>query len=365
MALIYSMLRGLPIYGGWALGESRWFFCSVLVPVGYLVYDRLLMRRVKMLLVLLALAHSIAAAYQMISGAGSSEGDTVTRFAGGRESLVVALGFLVTMHDIITTRRPARRSPWRVLLALYFVVVLVIIQTRSLYVFLPIIVAGYMLVTGRLNSKIVVRSLGAAVFGTLFLIGFTQVILPDEISSSITESVKVSLEGFSSKTLALLADPYDVGQSIADEYSKGGNTAFRLMAWSQVIVAIDETPYGWLVGMPMGAGFYFMDPSGYQYENLEPHNDYLSILSKVGLIGLLGYFIIIGSYGIRVFRHGKEGASAPLQMDSALLFSIIFLLSLFSSLNAEMRTYGVHFWLWLFLGMGIRCIESEKQETRK
>jgi O-antigen ligase len=360
--LTFSVLRGYPLYGGWALGESRWFVCSILVPVGYLLYEKDFFERIRKLLVFLALVQSVLAAYQILSGEAWDVSDAFMRFAGGREGLVIALGILVLVDDLFNMPRTATKRPVKTLLLCYFAITLIVIQTRSLYVFLPIVLLVYAIATKKLNGKSAIRRLGAVAISVALLFGLAQFVLPEKVSESINSSISVAFEGFSSKTFAALSDPAEVGQGIAEEFSRGGNTAFRLLAWSQVIVAIDETPHGWWIGMPMGAGFSFIDPSGFRYENLEPHNDYLAIISKIGILGFLGYILVVGSYVARVFRHAKLYTPS----DSALLVVVVLLISLFSSLNAEMRTYGTHFWMWFFLGMGIRAVDVEKsEEVRK
>lgn len=359
-ALLLSMVRGLPLYGGWAIGESRWFFCSILVPVGYLLFDDVTSHRLKTVLIVLGVFYSVLVTYQVASGAAWDVSESVMRFAGGRAGLIVSLGILVLLHDIMSTSRIAVVPIWKPILSLYFAGVLLVIQTRSLYVFLPIVVLVYSFVTSRVNSRIALKILVLAISAGILLYGAAQILLPKAVTHSIDESISVVWDGFSMRTLEIMGDPSESGYDVANQFSKSGNTAFRLMAWSQVIAAIDETPWGWLLGMPMGAGFYFIDPSGHAYENLEPHNDYLAILSKVGFVGLIGYFMVLASFAIRVFRHSKTFPSSGCQNDSALLLAVVLLLSLFGSLNAEMRTYATHFWLWMFLGLGIRSLESRE-----
>jgi len=85
------------------------------------------------------------------------------------------------------------------------------------------------------------------------------------------------------------------------------------------------------------------------------------------LIGLAGYFGILWGYlkaawRLRETYDAKQLLISPVPM----LFAIIVILLLFVSLNAEIRTYGMHFWVWLFLGFGFRSVlDFEKKNSRR
>jgi hypothetical protein len=188
-------------------------------------------------------------------------------------------------------------------------------------------------------------------------------VLPADIRESIETSFDVAGEVFDPVTLRTLGDPAAAGPDITSQFSNAGNTAFRLLAWVQVLTTIDETSGAWIYGLPMGSGFAFYDQGGYLFENLDPHNDYISILSKVGLIGLGAYLWILWRVarsvlrGKRTQRVAFEGGPAP------VMLAIGTLLLLFVSLNAEIRTYGVHFWIWPMLGCGVRLVGDLENRT--
>jgi O-antigen ligase len=357
-AFLVSLIRGLPAYGGMALGEARWFACALLVPVGFALATGPFIRKIEQVFLFAAALQAIGAVYEIATAQSWDETESVMRFSGGRQALAITFGVLVIVHRWFDANRP--RALRDRLLLIFFLGTILAVQTRSLFLFLPLIVLFY--VTMRLGLRMeLVKRLGKAfvILGGVLLFVYAYV-LPRDLQTSINASAQVVVEGVSPTTLQYILDPYQSGGSIADQFSKAGNTAFRVMAWSQVLQAIDESPGGWFIGMPMGSGFFFADPSGQTYENLEPHNDYLSILSKIGLIGLYGYFVLLFRACLPLARREFGDMNLMPKTNALFLMSLVLLLSLYGSLNAEMRTYGTHFWLWPLLGMSLRELSEAR-----
>lgn len=353
--VLYSLLRGLPAFGGMALGESRWFFCAALVPVGYTLYNERFGRLLQRTLVVAALFHALVASVQMATGQSWDESEEIRRFAGGREALVIAMGIL-SLVDMRARAAWRGDGSWWGLMA-FFASMLLVIQTRSLFLMLPVI----LLVYAAFRSETVGTLLKSAAIGivTVFVVTsfIVAVVVPRDVASSIRASAEVAIEGFSPAAWEFVMNPGDFTPAAAEGFSAAGNTAFRLMAWSQVVTALDEAPGGWFVGLPMGSGFLFFDPSGYLWENLEPHNDYLSIVSKIGLVGFAGYTLFLVLLLRFALRARREDLSIFLLGQAPFLVCIVLLISVYGSLNAEMRTYGTHFWIWPLIGIAIRSLE--------
>ena len=355
-ATLFSLVRGIPVYGGYAIGEARWYLLSVMMPVGYAIYDSNTLKTTKRLFYIAALWHSAIILFNLYSGSSWDTRGDVLRFAGGRESLVIGLTCVMLIDDIISAAAVSKKSilPWIGLILFSFV--LLVGQTRSIFLFLPIVLIIYFAFLGRLKLLNLVK---LATVGALFIvvIGAGAVyVLPEGVSRSISSSWDVVSEALSVNTYRAVIDPSLLGSGVNSDFSRSGNTLFRVLAWSQVITNIGEVPGGWFIGMPMGAGFEFYEPSGTLDINLDPHNDYISILSKIGLIGLAGYFLILWSYARNVWQERQAQLPILKRTDFILVFAIVCMLALFVSLNAEIRTYGLHFWIWFFLGFGFKSL---------
>jgi O-antigen ligase len=231
-------------------------------------------------------------------------------------------------------------------------------QTRSTFLALPV---ALLLSLGLKGSVRIGGLLKQAAIGLLLLaLIWTAfaVLMPSTLTKSVEASVDVVIESLQPETIGMLFSGDITSETRNLGLSQSGNTAFRLLAWAQVIQEVDEVEGGKWIGAPLGSGYYFYDESGTMYTNLDPHNDYISIWSKVGWIGLAGYLLILASL-IRAYLRTKKLSARSLGKNVMTnVLGILFLLLLFVGFNAEVRSYGSHFWIWAVLGFGFKAVHD-------
>jgi len=127
-------------------------------------------------------------------------------------------------------------------------------------------------------------------------------------------------------------------------YSDDPNAVFRFMAWAEAYRRFSESP---VVGEGFGIPFVFAladnDP--------RPHNTYLTILYKMGVIGFLPFAAILFEYYRRslvaVYRYRVRHRSTLL----LLLIIIQFSFSAYGLLNLLLESPFLASLFWINLGM--------------
>jgi O-antigen ligase len=354
---LFSFLRGVPLYGGYAIGEGRWYAAIVLMPAAYAIYDDDFARILKRIVYVAAAWHSILIVRSVYLGQAWDTSGEVYRFATGRQSLILALAGIILVFNI-TRRQKGLFLEWRRILALCSLFIVVLLgQTRSIFLLMPLALVLPLLMRGTLRLAGLLRGVAVTLFVGAILWFLFDTFMPASLSRSVQASADVVLESVSPETIRVLFSG-DIASETKDlELSSSGNTTFRLLAWAQVIQSVDEVPGGWWVGAPLGSGFSFSDASGTLYENLDPHNDYISIVSKVGLLGLAGYIMILGYFVVGFRKCAKKCPDEYKRTELTTILSIFFLLILFVAFNAEIRSYGSHFWVWVVLGFGFKALD--------
>ena len=207
-----------------------------------------------------------------------------------------------------------------------------------------------------INFKFIIKYSLISLLGIISLFVLLQTIIKPNIIKSVFLSLEVVTDIFRISTYDVIMNP-NLIDSYRQDFASSGNNLWRAYAWGQTFESINDAPLGWFIGLPMGSGYEFYGPSGELFENLEPHNDYISIISKIGLVGLFGYLLIIYSY-LNNFLKIKESiiTNKVILEEGLIQFTIVLCLLLFSFVNLEIRSYGIYFWIWIFLGFGFRFI---------
>ncbi|HNC23824.1 MAG TPA: O-antigen ligase family protein [Opitutaceae bacterium] len=145
----------------------------------------------------------------------------------------------------------------------------------------------------------------------------------------------------------------------ADSASKGDNNQFRRVWWGAVI---DETIEGnpW-VGLGFGSDLaerfvreYYAD-SPEEFSTRSPHNILLTVFARMGLVGLLGFLVVLGVAAVRTWRSLR---GAPL--DAGLWCSTwIMLASACLGVVLEGPMGAVVFWIIL----GVASTPAEPEVT--
>jgi O-antigen ligase len=361
-------MRGVLEFGGGIIGDSRWFCSIILMPVGYLVYDPKYLPTIKKMFITAAVFHSlIVLAKYFTGGAWDTAGDII-RFAAGRPSLIISIGCVCLLFkDTLSNMRLKDRILRGGLLVL-FLSALVLGQTRTIFIMLPV---AFVLIMWNLNAlrltsvlKVLVALVLVIVVGMIAV----KTLLPENIQNSLYANLEVFGEVFKFDTYALLLNAEDSSLSAEsinakNQFSRSGNTYFRILAWSQIISSISEYPGGWFIGLPMGTPFYWLGTGKKIYENLLPHNDYLAIVARVGVLGFTGYFLIL----LRFFTTSRRFAVSTKRISDipeglVIFITVLIFLLFFVGINAELRAYASHFWVWLLLGFGIKILRRKGKQ---
>jgi hypothetical protein len=360
----FSVIRGLPDYGGFAIGEARWYACILLMPAAYAIYDDSLCRVVKKLIYAAAIWHVLVVLYRILGHLPVDTGGDVMRYGKGRESLVIAVACILLIYELFRSTAGQGGKWQRAILLGVLLVTLIISQTRSIFLFLPGSLLLAAIVMGIVPFR---RILYGALISSLLLVllwsGFAY-LMPEQFTKSVEESVGVVLESVSPETIGMLFSGELTSETRGNlGLSQSGNTAFRLLAWAQTIQSVSEAPGGTWIGAPMGSGFFFFDGSGAFYENLDPHNDYISIWSKVGWIGLATYLSILASFILAYRKAGKLWKMQVKRSAMLTILTVVILVLGFVGTSAEIRTYGTHFWIWVLLGFGFKSLDSVERKS--
>jgi O-antigen ligase len=239
--------------------------------------------------------------------------------------LISFLGVVVLATN--RTLRPA--TGW--LLASLLSIGIVMASARSIYVILGLVLAGTIFVGPSGGFRLHARNLRLIVWVGLFAAGLVWI-------TSLTETGAKFLQS--------------AGEDIVSgsvDYSEDDNANFRILAWLEAAHRFSEQP---LVGEGYGIPFTFelsdSDP--------RPHNTYLTILYKMGLLGFLPLLWILLSFywkGWQTLRFLHGGPEA------LLLYVLLIgqtVMSCFGLLNLLLESPFLACMFWLILGVGFRII---------
>jgi hypothetical protein len=85
-AVAFSLARGLPPYGGMAIGEARWYFLVLLIPVGYAICEENVFRSFKKVILVAATWHAIWVLVATIFSEVEPSSGGLIRAAGGPQA---------------------------------------------------------------------------------------------------------------------------------------------------------------------------------------------------------------------------------------------------------------------------------------
>lgn len=134
-------------------------------------------------------------------------------------------------------------------------------------------------------------------------------------------------------------------------YSDDPNATFRLMAWFEAFQRFTANP---VLGEAYGIPFTFdLDAS-----DARPHNTYLTVLYKMGLVGLAPLLLLLAGFqwmGWKSLRRLRPAPQAP------WLYGLLIgqlLMSLFGVLNLLLESPFLASIFWLTIGVGIRMMAA-------
>jgi len=224
---------------------------------------------------------------------------------------------------------------------------LALLQTRGLYIAVPVAI-GIVWVLGRAQTGARVRrGLATTVgVGALALVVFFP-LAPDEgrlgeVSPSFIVSHLATLSG--------------------REGPSAGTVEVRKEWFSKVTQRVDESPTGWALGIGLGPdlAFGFEDEGGAAVR--KPHNDYLEIYARYGLLGF-GLFVgMLGAAFVRIVQGARrlDGLAARFLWFAVAHTVVLCLLAATQPFLAF--PYGT-VPLFVVLGAALAVAESRKAEA--
>jgi O-antigen ligase len=139
-------------------------------------------------------------------------------------------------------------------------------------------------------------------------------------------------------------------------FADDSNARFRFEAWAEAIGRFLKNPL-WGEGYGVPFSFIFADL------DVRPHNTYLTILYKMGLIGFLPLAVLIGRSLIRCWGRCKAHNDQPDSLYLYCLLTTLVAMCIFGSLNLFLESPYLASIFWLLLGMTFRLTELRPAQS--
>ena len=176
--------------------------------------------------------------------------DAAIRVLNGPYTFFLADAVILTVPFWQLHDRRSRRLTWLGALLLLFVVLL---NRRTAWLAIVVGLAVIMVRGRRLNRRVVAMVVGAVL---------------------LTIAAYVALGGSEGQK-----------QTVATSAVSTGTLDWRIQGWSELLAGRSEDPVQWVIGEPLGSDFT-REVQGSEVQ-AEPHNFYLTLLLRAGVVGLL------------------------------------------------------------------------------
>jgi O-antigen ligase len=231
---------------------------------------------------------------------------------------------------ILTSNRMIRPVTGWLVSGMLFVGIL-LANARTIYAVLALALVGIMVVSPsarlRLSARTLKRIAGASVVLVLVLWIFSQ----SKTGSDFIETAGTEL----------------VSGTV--NYSDDVNANFRFLAWLEALQRFSAQPVtGEGFGIPFSFELSDTDP--------RPHNTYLTILYKTGLLGIIPLVLLLASFHWKGWHCLR---TAPGGRDSLLLYILLIgqlIMAVYGFLNLLLESPFLASIYWLILGAGIRMM---------
>jgi O-antigen ligase len=250
---------------------------------------------------------------------------------------IYVLVALVVVLMMMANRLIRKKAGWA--LAVVFFVGLLLANARSLFLSLAIVLLSALLLRGQLRVKVGSVPL-IRVLVSVSLLGCALVFLSVHVKAERDFTTRV-VEELESGTLHMGED---------------ANWQFRLVAWKEAWRRFEKSP---LAGEGFGVPFTF----GIWDNDARPHNTFLTVLYKMGLVGFLPLFGLLGYFFWRGLQcmHGNSENRRVVFLQIAILTQLA--LCLFGSANLLLESPYLASLFWTVMGVGlgmIRRLDLEK-----
>ncbi|MPZ48779.1 MAG: hypothetical protein GEU75_05605 [Dehalococcoidia bacterium] len=211
------------------------------------------------------------------------------------------------------------KAPASLVLGAFCLAAIAMIQMRGLYLAIPVVILVVLIASGRVRTGMPARLAGTLLFGGLVL----MLVIPQAPQGRVGQ-VNVSTVGAQLSTL--------LGRSGPGDSSFEYRVNWLNKTWTDQTQSLDRMLLGSGLGTDLASGFAVGEND--QLLVRKPHNDYIEVFARYGVIGMLPWIGLFGSLGWALWRAARS-----------------------SYLTADERTFV----LWLIAGVSIYMLIAATQ----
>ncbi len=313
LLILASVAFYTSLYGKSALGEGRKYFFHFFFPLlaAVSIRDHRDLRRLMSIVVFVGIGISMLGIIRLLMGSGmyhviNAEAALILLFC------IFALLVFEANGSAITTRLLDTA------MILLFTLMIILPRHRSVWL---AAVFGLLLLLGLYRKQLLyVGKIAYATLMALALLGAVLITSP-RFGSTFTQSAEGILNPTSDKT-----------------------AAWRITGWKQQLGRLLGENF--LIGEGLGGYYSWRTESG-QHVSFQPHNGYLQILLKLGLVGLLVYGLLVVSFfrrALDALRKLPRGPTKAIVEAGVLNFAVshVFLMG-----------YGFHLVMFTFFALAM------------
>lgn len=164
----------------------------------------------------------------------------------------------------------------------------------------------------------------------------------------------------------------DIGQSIRTIGAKyltitsptqEMDSLWRELFWKAILHLWNQAP---VFGVGFGYDFMRVQPflTGTPGERGDPHNSYLAIGARMGVVGIGLLLALFGCYFLMMLRSSRQN-SGPSKLLSSLLLGDFVAVAVFASMNVTLEGPFEGGLLWMCVGMGLAVVEQARTPMPK
>jgi hypothetical protein len=272
--LLLSLVRGIPEHGQYSVSEFRLFLPFISTVVYFASFPASAMRndRIGRIWLVLTIPMAILICLRWAQNLGGIDlgvpaeefgADAALRVVNGPYGFFVATSVMLTVPFWQLRDGRARKLRW---IGGILLLLVLLLNRRTVWITLLVGVSLILLRNRRRGHRAVLMVAAATV---------------------VAAGVFVALSGSGTETA--------VGGAVSTITSPLTTDTFvwRIEGWSQLVGGWSENPVNWVIGEPFGSGFARDVKGDLVASTSDPHNFYIMILLRSGLIGLLAFIVLV------------------------------------------------------------------------
>ena len=321
---IISLISGILIYGSSAIGEYRLILYSLFYFLTILFLDNF--EKIKKLLIgillgtVILVIQSVLQLLNLTIGPSAGEFNYFSHLIRG--DAVLLISFLPLYLLSFSGSKSIKHKKLVKICTIFWLLIILLSQVRSVVVTIGVAFIIYILFILNLKYKIKYVTISLLTLGVIIVVYI--IFTPPQV----LESNIIRYSG-------LIDTKNDV------------NDTFRIIAAETAINQISSNP---IIGVPFGTYMNFK-VYGIFYDRFDPHNSYLYLGARVGILGLALFIIIIFITNIEAIKTIKfQDLSSPIK-NLYIAFTLFFIsLSVFITFNASLKNDSAGIFFWIILG---------------